>query len=84
MSDEVAASSASRTAGMSEVSAYSSVVSQAEPIQTPTAPERERGGDLAAAADPARGEHRHLRADRVDDLGISTMLAISPVWPPAS
>jgi hypothetical protein len=33
------------------------VISQAEPIQTPT-----------AAADPARRKHRHLAANRVDDL----------------
>src|SRR2546430_13734444 len=38
VSEEVAASSASRRAGAAAVSAYSCVISQAEPIQTPAAP----------------------------------------------
>ncbi len=83
MSDEVAASSASRRPGAAALSPYSCATSQAEPIQTPDRAEGQGRGDLAAAADAARGQHRDgPTASTIS--GTSTMLAISPVWPPAS
>ena len=66
VSDDVAARNFSFTTGW--VSA-SSVVSHTEPHHTPSAPRAMRGGDLAAAADAAGGEHRACGADGVDDLG---------------
>ena len=47
----------------------SATVSQIEPVHTPWAPSAMRRGHLAAAADAAGGEHRHVRADGVDHLG---------------
>ncbi len=68
MSDEVAASSACWTAGALVVSAYSSAQQPGRAHPDPGRAERERGRDLTPAADPARGQHRHPVADRVDDL----------------
>ncbi len=47
----------------------SATVSHIEPVHTPCAPKAERGRHLPAGRDPARGEHRHVGADGVDDLG---------------
>ena len=84
MSDDVAASSASRTAGMSDVSVYSSVVSQAEPIQTPTAPRASAATICRPQPIPPAASTGTCPPTASAISGTSTMLAISPVCPPAS
>lgn len=49
----------------------------------PLGAEAEGGGHLLSAADAARRQYGQ-RVDGVDDFGVSTIEAISPVWPPAS
>lgn len=44
--------------------------------------EGEGGGDLPFAADASGGEHGQRSA--ASTSGVSTVVAISPVWPPAS
>ena len=84
MSDEVAASSASRSAGAAEVSAYSWVVSQAEPIQAPTAPRASAAAIWRPQPIPPAASTGTSAPTASTTSGISTMLAISPVCPPAS
>ena len=68
MSDEVAASSAvaQRGQGRAQRVLLGGQPGRAHPDADGA--ERQRGGDLPAAADPARREHRYLAADRVHDL----------------
>ena len=46
--------------------------------------ERHAGGELPAAGDAAGGEHRRAAPTASTTSGTSTMVAICPVWPPAS
>ena len=84
MSDEVAASSAVRSAGRSEVSPYSSVVSQAEPIHTPAAPRASAATIWRPEPIPPAASTGTCPPTASTISGTSTMLAISPVCPPAS
>ena len=84
MSDDVAASSASRIAGMAAPNAYSSVVSHAEPIHTPTAPSASAAATWRPQPIPPAASTGACAPTASAISGTSTMLAISPVWPPAS
>ena len=57
----------------------SATVSQIDPVHTPCAPSASAAAIWRPRADPAGGEHRHVGPDRVDDLGHSTIVEISPV-----
>ena len=61
VSVEVAASSLSVT---TPPWVFSVTVSQIEPVHTPSAPERHRGGHLAAGPDAPGRQHRHRRPRR--------------------
>ena len=80
----MAASSAARRAGAAEVSAYSCVISQAEPIQTPTAPSASAAAIWRPQPIPPAASTGTRGPTASTISGISTMLAISPVCPPAS
>ena len=84
VSDEVAASSASTTAGTTEVSPYSCVTSQAEPIQTPAAPSASAAATWRPQPIPPAASTGTPSPTSSTISGTSTMLAISPVCPPAS
>ena len=84
MSDEVAVSSAVRSAGRAALSEYSSVISQAEPIQTPTAPSARAAAICRPQPIPPAASTGTWPPTASTISGMSTMLAISPVCPPAS
>ena len=80
----MAASTAAVTAGALVVVAYSSVASQAEPIQTPTAPSASAAAIWRPQPIPPAASTGTCAPAASTTSGISTMLPISPVCPPAS
>ena len=61
----------------------SAVVSQIEPVHTPSAPSAERGGHLAPVPIPPAAS-TGIGATASTTSGTSTIVVTSPVWPPAS
>ena len=81
-SRDAAASRFSVTSGYMSASWVSS---QTEPVHTPWAPSAMRRGHLPAVGDAAGGEHRDVgRRTASTTWGTSTIVEISPQWPPAS
>ena len=69
---------------MSEVIAYSSVISQAEPIHTPAAPRASAAAIWRPQPMPPAASTGTCAPTASTISGTSTMVAISPVCPPAS
>ena len=84
VSDDVAASSASCTAGAAVICAYSLVSSQIEPIQAPAAPRVSAAATCRPQPMPPAASTVARSPTASTISGTSTMLPISPVCPPAS
>ena len=64
--------------------AYSSVVSHTEPVHTPWAPSASEAATWRPEPMPPAPSTGTSGPTASTTSGVSTMLAISPVWPPAS
>ena len=63
---------------------YSSVVSHTDPVQTPCAPRASEAATWRPRPMPPAPRTGTSGPTASTISGVSTMLAISPVWPPAS
>jgi hypothetical protein len=84
VSDEVADSSASPSAGAPVISRFSVVPSHSEPSHAPTAPSARAAAICRPLPIPPAASTGTDGPTASTISGTSTMVVISPVWPPAS